>query len=188
MDLKVVLTTRDTRKRIVTVALLDRGCTKTSIDLSFVRRKGLKTRAAKEAVPVRNADGSLNGYVKEYVELEVEVADAHGRVHRELLDFQVVNLGGKHDIFVGYDWLEWHNPLIDWKDRELIFAHCPDACGENPVHEELRAAAYCEHLCVFATKSTQIAMSQKCEEVKLPDAYRDFSDVFDKTSFDTLPE
>src|SRR3954464_11434242 len=128
MDLGVGMTTTDTRKQLRGKALLDSGCTISSIDASFVRINGLTTKPAAVVTPVYNADMTINGYIKEYVELEIEVKDADGSTHRERFDFQVVNLGGKHDIFIGYDWLYMHNPLVDWRDKELVFGRCPEEC------------------------------------------------------------
>ncbi|KZV89739.1 hypothetical protein EXIGLDRAFT_597567, partial [Exidia glandulosa HHB12029] len=70
-------------------------------------------------VPVYNADGSLNGHIKEYVELRIIIRDSAGNEHAERCDLPVANLAGKHDIFLGFDWLEQHNPLIDWRKQSL---------------------------------------------------------------------
>ncbi|KAJ3897005.1 hypothetical protein F5879DRAFT_814302, partial [Lentinula edodes] len=46
----------------------------------------------------------------------------------------VTNLG-KTDIFLGIDWLRYHNPSIDWKESTLTFERCPDKCGYLPHYE-----------------------------------------------------
>src|SRR4051812_34880988 len=58
--------------------------------------------------------------------------------HVELILFGVTQLG-KDKIFLGYDWLNEHNPIIDWKEQILEFSQCPDICkpgdgvkGESP--------------------------------------------------------
>lgn len=207
LDLRVVLTTQDTRERVPARALLDSGCTKTSIDASFVRRKRLLTRPTMEKRPVYNADGTLNGHIKEVAYLELEVRDADGALHRELYEFPVVNLGGKHDVFIGYDWLQKHNPLIDWTDHELVFARCPAECGMRedrytPVRslaEYSRAVQVgdypadpriAEHVRAYQSLATEIAMKTESERdsAEVPTEYRDFADVFAKAEFDRLPE
>ena len=40
--------------------------------------------------------------------------DSDGTPHHELLKLQVVKLSSLYNIFIGYDWLERHNPVIDW--------------------------------------------------------------------------
>ena len=32
------------------------------------------------------------------------------------------------DVFLGYDWLEKHNPEIDWKKGTINFTRCPKDC------------------------------------------------------------
>ncbi|KZV78528.1 hypothetical protein EXIGLDRAFT_569223, partial [Exidia glandulosa HHB12029] len=92
LDLRITLVSPNTRLRTPARALLDCGCTKTSIDASFARRMGFVTQPVQFPRPVYNADGSLNGHVKEVVPLEMEIRDADGALHRERLDFPVVNL------------------------------------------------------------------------------------------------
>ena len=47
--------------------------------------------------------------------------------HVELISFGVTQLG-KDEVFLGYDWLNAHNPTIDWKKQTLEFSQCPDMC------------------------------------------------------------
>ena len=35
---------------------------------------------------------------------------------------------GKKDIFIGHDWLQHHNPEIDWQDKKIKFSRCPRVC------------------------------------------------------------
>ena len=49
MDRKVSITTRDTRKTIQVKALLDTGCTKSSISWLCVRTNKLNTKTYREA-------------------------------------------------------------------------------------------------------------------------------------------
>ena len=67
--------------------------------------------------------------------MEIEITDSAGNVHRELIDLPVVNLG-KHEIFLGFDWLKLHNPLIDWQKKTLLFAHCQGACNRGMTIDE----------------------------------------------------
>src|SRR5205823_8612584 len=47
--------------------------------------------------------------------------------HVELISFGVTQLG-KNKVFLGYDWLNAHNPTIDWKKQTLESSQCPDMC------------------------------------------------------------
>lgn len=42
----------------------------------------------------------------------------------------VVDLG-KTDLFIGHDWLKFHNPNIDWQKSMITFDRCPSECGYN---------------------------------------------------------
>ncbi|KAF9256424.1 hypothetical protein L218DRAFT_805557, partial [Marasmius fiardii PR-910] len=61
-------------------------------------------------IPVYNADGMMNkaGPITDFVEVHMRIHD-----HLEKITLAVSDLG-KGEIFLGYDWLEWHNPSIDW--------------------------------------------------------------------------
>jgi len=106
MGMRLTLTDINTRHSTTALALLDSGCTRSSIDPTFVRTNGLRTKPVEPPIPVRNGDGTINGYVKEYVEVEVGITDSDGTPHRELLELQVVKLSGLYNIFISYDWLE----------------------------------------------------------------------------------
>ena len=47
--------------------------------------------------------------------------------HSERVTFGVTNLG-KSDLFLGHEWLRFHNPTVDWQAGTLKFNHCPKAC------------------------------------------------------------
>ena len=38
---------------------------------------------------------------------------------------------GKKDIFIGHDWLQHHNPEIDWQDKKIKFSQCPGVCYQS---------------------------------------------------------
>ena len=125
MELPIVLTTLDTGESMPAKALLDSGCSQTSIDYSFVQQHRLTTTPAAVVVPVHNADGSLNskGSIRSFASLRVTIGD-----HQELMDMAVVHLDSA-DIFLGHDWLKRHNLTIDWSTGALMFDRCPESCG-----------------------------------------------------------
>ena len=131
IDLPLTFITTDSSEHIPGLALIDSGCSQTSIDHSFVKKHRLTTVPSAVVVPIYNADGSLNGHIKEYVILVLVIRDAAGREHRERRDLPIANLAGKHDIFLGYDWLKEHNPTIDWKLGACKFDNCSGQCLEK---------------------------------------------------------
>jgi transposase InsO family protein len=188
LDMKVVAITTDTRRRLTPRTLLDSGCTKSSIDAGFAKKMGIHTKPVHNPTPVRNADGSINGWVKTYAELEIEFVDAEGFSHREIIEFPIVNLGGKHDVFIGYDWLKYHNPLIDWKTGEISMLRCPEQCRSTNTKSVVWDNSPTD-ISYLRTIATEIAIKAHEEkEVQLPEQYSNFSDVFEKKEFDKLPE
>ena len=105
---------------------MDSGCTGSSIDTGFVRAKGLNAQPLPRPVPVYNADGTLNngGSIMHTVTLRLTI----GR-HSERITFGVTNLG-KSDLFLGHEWLRYHNPTIDWEGSTLKFDCCPRQCRQ----------------------------------------------------------
>jgi hypothetical protein len=120
LDLKVSVTISDTQERISVKALLDSSCTKSCVDEKFVEARQLQTFPTEQAIPVYNADKKLNGYIREYVELVLAVTDVNGNEHTEVRTLPVVNLRGTHNIFLGFDWLQEHNPEVDWPTKQLL--------------------------------------------------------------------
>ena len=202
LDLKATLVLPD--RDLAAKTLLDSGCTSSSIHDGFVRKHKIPTQESTRAIPVYNADGTLNGHVKHYVELPMKVTDDEGTTHEETIRLQVVNLGGSHSIFLGHDWLTKHNPLIDWRNNELTFARCPPTCGTS--QHSRRAASRTTYIrrletyedegyarAVYQTKSTQLAatahaISGKDKKTSIPAQYSEYKDVFEKKEFDKLPE
>ncbi|KAI9070042.1 hypothetical protein FKP32DRAFT_1537725, partial [Trametes sanguinea] len=120
-------------------------------------------------------------------------------------------------IFIGYEWLRFHNPEIDWRAQTIKFDRCPDQCGyqarmvspdddEEPYDpsahlgpgESILAVDLTPrisyHIRARSTAAQQIAeeqhkqKEQRTFEQIVPPHYHDFKDVFDKESFDELPE
>src|SRR6202041_1147781 len=64
-----------------------------------------------------------DGAITETVELRMIVQD-----HVERMQFAVTDLG-KTNIFIGHDWLKYHNPSIDWQKNTLLLDRCPHSCS-----------------------------------------------------------
>ena len=92
------------------LALLDSGCTGTIMDQQFAKGKGLETHKLPQPIPVYNADGSINqaGSITEFVIVELTIDN-----HKEQIAMGLSQLS-THAIFLGYDWLRKHNPIVDW--------------------------------------------------------------------------
>jgi len=75
----------------------------------------------KTTIEIYNSDGTQNKYrkIKEIVPITLEAGE-----HTEQINAVVSGIM-KTNIFLGYDWLEKHNPEIDWKKRTINFTRCP---------------------------------------------------------------
>jgi hypothetical protein len=129
MDVIGMITTMDTLEQQPMKALLDSGCTGSCVNKDFVKKHQLNTTKLPKSIPVFNADGSLNiaGRLTHTVKLKVTIGG-----HTEIMDFRVSNLGSS-DIFLGHDWLQHHNPEIDWKEKIIKFSHCPGLCYKEEI-------------------------------------------------------
>jgi hypothetical protein len=107
--------------------LLDSSCEGSCIDIDFVKNNKLDTTLLPRPLRVINTDRSPNvdGPISEIVTLELQIGN-----HTERINLGVVNLG-KHNLFLGHNWLKLHNPSINWKSGDVIFDQCPSQCRTN---------------------------------------------------------
>ena len=215
--LPVVLHTRELPRRDIAVqALLDSGCTGSCIDEDFVRQNGIITRRTALPIPVYNADGSANatGSITEFVDISMSIGD-----HQEQIALAVAKLGSA-PLFIGHEWLRFHNPTVDWSTSTVSLDRCPHLCrlmqeqeqaDEEDEEEEVDLPELGEGERLFAldwegyvregaqlratsTHSSAIAQEQarnktdQAFEDRVPSAYHDFRDIFEKEDFDKLPD
>ena len=199
LDLSVSLLTDD-GKILSTMALIDSGCTGSSIDEGFVQQHHIPTHELPRSIPVYNADGTPNsrGAISTFVTVELTIGE-----HVERIALAVTNLG-THPIFLGYDWLKLHNPDIDWKSNKIGFRcsndHTPGLIDEDDEDEkeveserifQLDIESYLRSThsnlaTELAIKAGAAKQKQTFEEV-VPETYHEYKDVFDKENFDELP-
>ena len=84
--LPATLATLDDRRSFSVKALVDSGCTGSSIDAGFVAAKGINTQKLAHPIPVYNADGTLNagGVITDYVALQMTIGDHVERLRSEV--------------------------------------------------------------------------------------------------------
>src|SRR6202048_313532 len=160
MLVNVRLEATDDRRTFEVKALLDSGCTSTSIDRKFVAENKINTYSLPRPIPVRNADGTSNraGDITKFVVMRMIIEE-----HEELRTMLVTDLG-KTAMFIGYDWLNEHDPTVFWRDGRIVFNRCPTHCAQNKEAELARVLAG-----------------------ETPSYFEEFEEVFAKESFDQLP-
>jgi len=120
LNIRVKLMTTDTHKTFCKQALVDSESTSSCISRKFIKENNLDTIQLPFPITCYNADRTTNksGSVTEVVRINMTIGD-----HQELIQLSVTNLGN-HDLFLGYDWLQKHNPSIDWKDSSISLQNC----------------------------------------------------------------
>ncbi len=107
----VQVETMENQTTFGTKALVDSGCTSSTINRSFVEKHNIPTHAMAAPITIYNANGTKNsgGAIMKYAEIHLTIDD-----HAERIDLAIMELGDRQ-IFLGHDWLNWHNPIINWK-------------------------------------------------------------------------
>ena len=127
-----------------------------------------------------NADGTGNvgGLITDYLETEMIVGN-----HREKIRFTVTNLASSN-IFLGHDWLERHNPDIDWKAGQITFNRCPEHC-DDPTNRSLDV----ENRFVVTKEGWEEPLGEvEGSRNPWPTYLAEYGDVFSEADFENLPE
>ena len=104
--------------------LVDSGSSGSLIDKHLVERLNiLKIKLVHPKLLV-NTDHSLNEHITHITHLDLCIS-----LVKDTVIFAVANLG-KAGAFLGFDWLECMNPIIDWKCRHVTF---PDHTVNTPL-------------------------------------------------------
>ena len=193
-DLKLQVLIEDIGKgtQIISNALLDSGATGSCVNKEFVQKHQLTVRDIPIKMPVYNADGTLNegGSISGFVEVRMVIGD-----HAEMINLAVTNLG-QTDIFLGLDWLRYHNPSVDWTESTMVFDRCPNKCGyipylDSPEHDHVMNRLEEGERVFYFDWDTYVKLRKSHIRSMTPAAqpYLDeFPSVFSAKDFDQLPE
>ena len=104
---------------------MDSGAEGVYCNKAFIKKHNIPTHSLASPIYARNVDGTLNkqGVIHYAAILRMKM----GTHHKETIEAAVTNTGN-HDLLLGTDWLQAHNPNIDWTKNKLLFNHCPDTC------------------------------------------------------------
>ena len=156
-----------------------------------------------------NANGTINagGKITDMVRLKIKIQD-----HKEIMELTIADIG-KNDIFIGHDWLQHHNPEIDWQDKKIKFSRCPGVCyqtssveePEDEINEDKEFNLIEERLLAieigqpkldrlkiraksnFATDIAEANQEKRTWEEIVPKHYLPYKEVFEKQTFNQLP-
>jgi hypothetical protein len=128
MMVPIKVETLDSLKTRSIRGLIDTGCTDSCVDEKWVKEENFELQKLDVPRRAHNADGTPNitGDITYYVELRMTIGP-----HTNKQQFFVSNLG-KAKMFIGYDWIRDHNPIIDWRKHKIVFSQCPPECNSGP--------------------------------------------------------
>ena len=111
-------------------ALLDSGAEGIIINHDYAKSHKLTLRTLVEPIPVQNIDGTPNkkGTVQYTTIQTIQIKSLTNEYHEETSELYITSLGD-HDIIFGTNWLQAHNPEVDWAKPQLAFTHCPTTCA-----------------------------------------------------------
>ncbi len=101
LNIDVQIETLENRTQFSAKALVDSGCTSSTINRAFVEQHNIPTHATATPIPIYNANGTktLGGSITKYTEICLTIGD-----HSEWIDLAITELGDKQ-IFLSHDWL-----------------------------------------------------------------------------------
>jgi hypothetical protein len=205
------LETLDTRQTFPVRVLVDCGASGCFINRSFVMEHNLSTSRLEVPISVQNADGteSRNGPI----EFSCDVILFAPPSFRDRLNLEVTTI--TYDVILGLPWLQRHNPKVDWKEGTMellrdttLSMHTTDAEPKSldeipspdsyPFEESIGLIPKAFDFLRDPTppwhwinsSSKDYARSTTVEEdmkTFVPEKYWEYSDVFLKPGFDTLP-
>ena len=192
---------RGVRRSTTLRAMIDSGASGTFINSKIVQLHHIRKEKLEETIVLHNIDQTENagGYVTHYAPLTLIVGG-----HLERIQFLMANIGND-DIILGIDWLDKHNPDIDWRKRTIEFRRCNchrkgvvskiELVPDPPMDIETRCpradtiivAAVKNFAQQFADKALE-GKKEKTYEELVPTWIRDYDDVFSDENATRLPE
>src|ERR1700730_11996918 len=105
------------------MALVDSSCTTSVMDAEFMKHNSFLTTQLQSLMVTCNADGTMNanGLITHMAKVIINL----GLGHQET----ITCLLGKyetHKLMLGDDWLQKHNPSIDWVTWKVEFWWCAE--------------------------------------------------------------
>jgi hypothetical protein len=158
ITLRVTLVGQKTGREISACALLNSGVEGIIVDYAFAKKHQLTLRTLLRPIPVKNVDGTMNqqGAVQFTMIQTIRIKSPDDQYHEECSKLYVTSLGD-HDIIFGTDWLQAHNPEVNWVKLQLAFMCCTTSCtlSKRPLVLEPKSKI---------SQATVISCIEPCEE------------------------
>jgi len=146
--------------------MIDSGATRNYISRGYVAQHRIQTRNKEQAYKLALADGSPMKQDEGWMRTETIPIHLDINQHHEQIVLDVTEI--KYDLILGIPWLEYHNPVTDWKARTLTFPNC-DCDGSHDVETPFTKAIW-----IRPTNRT-LATTTGC-----PPEYKEFTKLFEE--------
>jgi hypothetical protein len=122
----------DTAVKRCTQALIDCGATGCFIDIEWVKLNNIPTCPLSKLIPVYNVNDTANdaGAITDIADVILCYEN-----HSECTQLAVTHLG-KQSLILEYNWLQNHNPEINWQTKDIKMSRCPRQCSTCRVEEK----------------------------------------------------
>jgi RNase H-like domain found in reverse transcriptase/Reverse transcriptase (RNA-dependent DNA polymerase)/Integrase zinc binding domain/Chromo (CHRromatin Organisation MOdifier) domain/Aspartyl protease len=100
--------------------MIDSGATGNFISKKWLQNQGLKVKTKKDSYALTLADGTPLRQGR--IDQEVGPVTLGIMDHEESITLDVADI--KYDAILGIPWLETHNPVVNWKTRNMGFPNC----------------------------------------------------------------
>src|SRR5690242_12186729 len=95
-------------------ATVDSGAVLSYISPRWVEKNGIPYRRKARPYPVRLADDNRPEWGDGWIHLETQEIEITVSGIQQKRSFDIMDLGSE-DMLLGWDWLNHHNPMIDWR-------------------------------------------------------------------------
>ena len=103
--------------------MINSGSQSSLVSEEFILKHQLSSTPLRPAIPIWGLDGKplLKGSISHVATFQVKIGD-----HTESKTFGIVRM--PWDLLLGVDWLQTHNPEINWKSSSICFSCCDSGC------------------------------------------------------------
>jgi hypothetical protein len=128
----VEIKSMDTAVKRCTQAHIDCGAMGCFIDIECVKLNNIPTCTLTKLIPVYNVASTANnaGTITDIADVILHYE--HHSEHTQL----AVTRPGKQSLILGYNWLQNHNPEINWQTKDVKMSRCPLQCSTCRVEDK----------------------------------------------------
>jgi hypothetical protein len=125
LNMEVILKGKNRKATIK--ALLDSGASTTFLSPRFVQYHNVTTTLLSKPIPLHNADNSSNAI--SLITRKAELMMICGDHEEDMVAYMADT--GDDDMIIGVEWLQRHNPEVNWETGQVKFSRCPRTCRKS---------------------------------------------------------